>query len=68
MRTCKNRSIPAQLIAFRAPPDVYEESVARLFVDILAKPAAPEAIIAMVQRFATREGFADVDIAEGPAA
>ena len=57
-----------KIIAFTAQPDVYEESVARSFVDILAKPAAPEVIIATVQRFASLERSADADAEEGPAA
>jgi CheY-like chemotaxis protein len=56
-----------KVIAFTARPDIHEESVARSFADILSKPAAPETIIATVQRFVTPDRLADVE-SEGPAA
>ncbi len=56
-----------KVIAFTAWPDVHEEFVARAFADILPKPAAPEMIIAAVQRLAAPDGLAAVD-SEGPAA
>ena len=56
-----------KVIAFTAGPDVHEESITRSFADILSKPAAPETIIATVQRFVTPDRLAVV-ASEGPAA
>jgi CheY-like chemotaxis protein len=56
-----------KVIAFTARPDVHEESITRSFADILSKPAAPETIIARVQRFVTPDRLAVV-ASEGPAA
>ena len=48
--------------------DVYEESVARSFTDILTKPAAPETIITTVRRCVAFDRLTEVGSKEGPAA
>ena len=40
-----------KLIASTANPESYRDSLARLFVQVLRKPVAPEAVLAAVQRF-----------------
>lgn len=45
-----------QVIAYTAKPDFYERPLTRLFVDVLAKPSSPDAIIASVRRWAVPGG------------
>ena len=54
-----------KVIAFTARPDIYEESLARSFADVLTKPAAPETIITTVQRCVSPDRVTDVGSEEG---
>jgi len=50
-----------RVIAYTAKPDIHEGPLTKWFADILRKPAAPDAIVASVQRFVTRAGSSLLD-------
>ena len=41
------------MIAYTARPDLFDSAVTKLFVDVILKPAGPDAIVALVRRVAS---------------
>jgi CheY-like chemotaxis protein len=44
-----------KVIAYTAKPDLFDGGVTKLFVDVILKPASPDAIVALVRRVAASE-------------
>jgi CheY-like chemotaxis protein len=44
-----------KVIAYTARPDLFDGAVTKWFVDVILKPASPEAIVALVRRAVASE-------------
>ena len=44
-----------KVIAYTARPDLFDSAVTKLFVDVILKPAGPDAIVALVRRVVASE-------------